>query len=282
VATYAVGDVQGCYEPLRRLLDQIGFAQETDRLWFVGDLVNRGPDSLAVLRFVKSLGDRALVVLGNHDLHLLARAEGRPGNARKDNLDDILEAPDRNDLLAWLRYRPLVHHDADKGFTMVHAGFPPQWDLRLALDCARELESVLRGTGYRDFLRAMYGDEPALWSAELTGMDRLRFITNCLTRMRYCDPLGRLDLSAKGHPGTQPAGTMPWFRIPWRATRGERIVFGHWSTLKWLAEDNVWSLDTGCLWGGHLTAVRIRKRRPIERFEVECPTYRRPKGAAPD
>jgi bis(5'-nucleosyl)-tetraphosphatase (symmetrical) len=282
VATYAVGDVQGCYEPLRRLLDQIGFAQDTDRLWFVGDLVNRGPDSLAVLRFVKSLGDRALVVLGNHDLHLLARAAGRPGNARKDNLDDILEAPDRDDLLAWLRCRPLVHHDANKGFTMVHAGFPPQWDLHLALECARELESVLRGTGYRDFLQAMYGDEPSLWSAGLTGMERLRFITNCLTRMRYCDPLGRLNLSAKGHPGTQPAGTMPWFRIPWRATRGERILFGHWSTLKWLAEDNVWSLDTGCLWGGHLTAVRLRKRKPIERFEVECPTYRKPKGAASD
>jgi bis(5'-nucleosyl)-tetraphosphatase (symmetrical) len=281
MATYAVGDVQGCYESLRRLLDQIGFDPGTDRLWFVGDLVNRGPDSLAVLRFVKSLGDRALVVLGNHDLHLLARAAGRPGNAKKDNLDDILEAPDRNDLLAWLRHRPLVHHDANKGFTMVHAGFPPQWDLGLALDCARELESALRGSGYRDFLQAMYGDEPAIWSADLTGMERLRFITNCLTRMRYCDPLGRLDLTAKGHPGTQPVGTMPWFRVPWRATRGERIVFGHWSTLKWLAENNVWCLDTGCLWGGHLTAIRMRKRKPNERFEVDCPTYRRPKGPAP-
>jgi len=280
VATYAVGDVQGCYDPLRRLLESIRFDPADDRLWFVGDLVNRGPDSLAVLRFVKSLGDRAVVVLGNHDLHLLARAEGHTRHAKKDNLDDVLSASDRNDLLDWLRHRPLVHHDPDRRFTMVHAGFPPQWDLALALDCARELESVLRGPDYRGFLDAMYGDEPAVWSPDLSGMERLRFITNCLTRMRFCDPLGRLDLSSKGHPGTQPEGTMPWFRVPWRATRGERIVFGHWSTLKWLAEDNVWSLDTGCLWGGQLTAVRLRRRKPVERFEVHCPTYRKPKGVA--
>jgi bis(5'-nucleosyl)-tetraphosphatase (symmetrical) len=269
---------------MRRLLERIAFDPGKDRLWFVGDLVNRGPDSLAVLRFVKALGDQAVVVLGNHDLHLLARAEGPTREVmkdKKDNLGDILGAPDRDDLLAWLRHRPLVHHDPDKCFTMVHAGFPPQWDPPLALACAQELESALRGPDYRGFLHAMYGDEPAVWSPDLAGMERLRFITNCLTRMRYCDPFGRLDLSAKGHPGTQPAGTLPWFRIPWRATRGERIVFGHWSTLKWLAEDNVWSLDTGCLWGGHLTAIRIRKRQPIKRFEVACPTYRKPKGAVP-
>jgi bis(5'-nucleosyl)-tetraphosphatase (symmetrical) len=280
MATYAVGDVQGCYDALRRLLDQIRFDPGSDRLWFVGDLVNRGPDSLAVLRFIKALGDRAVVVLGNHDLHLLARAEGQTRNAKKDNLDDILNAPDRDDLLTWLRHRPLMHHDAAKRFTMVHAGLPPQWDLPLALACAHELETALRGPDYRDFLSGMYGNEPAIWSPDLTGTERLRFITNCLTRMRYCDPMGRLDLSAKGHPGTQATATtatLPWFRIPWRATRTERIVFGHWSTLKWLAEDNVWSLDTGCLWGGHLTAIRIRKKKEIERFEVECPTYRRPK-----
>jgi len=281
VATYAIGDVQGCYDPLRRLLDRIGFDPGKDRLWFVGDLVNRGPDSLKVLRFVESLGDRAVVVLGNHDLHLLARAEGETRNARKDNLDDILTAPDRDEVLTWLRHRPLMHHDADRRFAMVHAGLPPQWDLPLALACARELEAVLRGPDYRGFLAAMYGDEPAIWSADLAGMDRLRFITNCLTRMRYCDPSGRLDLSAKGHPGTQPAGTLPWFRIPWRGTRAERIVFGHWSTLKWLAEDNVWSLDTGCLWGGQLTAMRIRRKKVIRRYEVECPTYRKPKTPLP-
>ena len=281
MATYAIGDVQGCYDSLQRLLERIAFDPTGDRLWFVGDLVNRGPDSLAVLRFVKSLGDRAVVVLGNHDLHLLARGEGQVSYAKKDNLDDVLDAADRDELLAWLRHRPLIHHDPDKRFTMVHAGLPPQWDLALALACARELEAVLRGPDHRAFLMAMYGDEPAIWSPDLAGMDRLRFITNCLTRMRYCDPLGRLDLSAKGHPITQPANALPWFRIPWRASRGERIVFGHWSTLKWLAEDNVWSLDTGCLWGGHLTAIRIRRQREIKRFEVACPTYRKPKGALP-
>lgn len=277
MAIYAIGDVQGCYESLRRLLDVVGFDPDRDRLWFVGDLVNRGPDSLAVLRFIKSLGDQAVVVLGNHDLHLLARAEGQMRDAKKDNLDDILTAPDRDDLLTWLRHRPLMHHDQDKRFTMVHAGLPPQWDLPLALACAREVEAALRGSEYQGFLRAMYGDEPASWSVDLTGMERLRFITNCLTRMRYCDASGRLDLAAKGHPKTQPAGALPWFRIPWRASRGERIVFGHWSTLKWLAEENVWSMDTGCLWGGHLTAIRIRRRKEIKRFEVECPSYRRPK-----
>jgi len=281
VATYAIGDVQGCYDSLRRLLDRIGFDPDADRLWFVGDLVNRGPDSLAVLRFVKALGTGAVVVLGNHDLHLLARAEGQTKDAHKDNLDAVLHARDRDELLAWLRRRPLMHHDPDKGFTMIHAGLPPQWDIPLALACAREVETALQGPDYHVFLTAMYGDEPALWSPGLTGMERLRFITNCLTRMRYCDPLGRLDLSAKGHPGSHTAGTLPWFRIPQRASRGERIVFGHWSTLKWLAEDNVWCLDTGCLWGGHLTAIRIRRKRPVKRFEVECPTYRRPKGAGP-
>jgi bis(5'-nucleosyl)-tetraphosphatase (symmetrical) len=282
MATYAIGDVQGCYASLQRLLERIAFDPTGDRLWFVGDLVNRGPDSLAVLRYIKSLGDRAVVVLGNHDLHLLARAEGQVLNAKKDNLDDVLDAADRDELLAWLRHRPLMHQDPDKRFTMVHAGLPPQWDLALALACARELEAVLRGPDYRTFLAAMYGDEPAIWSSDLTGMDRLRFITNCLTRMRYCDPLGRLDLSAKGHPMTQPTTALPWFRVPWRASRAERIVFGHWSTLKWLAEDNVWSLDTGCLWGGHLTAIRIRRKHAIKRFEVACPTYRKPKGTLPD
>jgi bis(5'-nucleosyl)-tetraphosphatase (symmetrical) len=217
VATYAIGDVQGCYDALHRLLDRIAYDPGKDKLWFVGDLVNRGPDSLAVLRFVRTLGDRTAVVLGNHDLHLLARAEGQMRNAKKDKLDDILTAPDRDDLLTWLRHRPLIHHDADKGFTMVHAGFPPQWDLPVAMACAREVEQILRGPRYRDYLAAMYGDEPSIWSANLTGMERLRFITNCLTRMRYCDPWGRLDLSSKGHPATQPAAAPPWFRIPWRA-----------------------------------------------------------------
>ena len=276
MATYAIGDIQGCYEPLRRLLDRIAFDPSKDRLWFVGDLVNRGPDSLACLRFVRSLDEQADVVLGNHDLHLLARAEGETRSARKDNLDDILTAPDRDDLLDWLRHRPLMHQDTKKGFAMVHAGLPPQWDIPQALACAREVEEALRGPDYRAFLKGMYGDQPAIWSDDLSGMERLRFITNCLTRMRYCDTQGRLDLTAKGHPATQPAGALPWFRIPGRASRDQRIVFGHWSTLKWLAENNVWSLDTGCLWGGQLTAIRLRRKKTIKRYDVDCVTYLKP------
>ena len=214
MATYAIGDIQGCYTSLRRLLDQLDLDPAKDRLWFVGDLVNRGPDSLAVLRFVKGLGNQAIVVLGNHDLHLLARAEGHERNAKKDNLDDILNAPDRDELLHWLRHRSLAHYDARKGFLMVHAGVPPQWDLAQTLAYARELETALREPGYQRLLTAMYGDQPSLWSDSLVGMDRLRFITNGLTRMRYCNADGRLNLTAKGSPGSQPQAICPGFRPP--------------------------------------------------------------------
>ena len=282
MATYAIGDIQGCYDALRHLLDQIGFDPGSDRLWFVGDLVNRGPDSLAVLRFIKSLDDQAVVVLGNHDLHLLARAEGQTRNAKKDNLDDILNAPDRDELLSWLRHRPLMHHDPDKRFTIVHAGLPPQWDLPLALACAHELETALRGPDYRDFLS---GDVRQRASRLVARPDR-----HGASEIHHQLPDANAFLRPVGPPRsgppraiprTQPAGTLPWFRVPWRATRTERIVFGHWSTLKWLAEDNVWSLDTGCLWGGHLTAIRIRRKKAIKRFEVECPAYRTPKAPPP-
>jgi bis(5'-nucleosyl)-tetraphosphatase (symmetrical) len=282
MATYAIGDIQGCYDALRRLLDRIDPDPAKDKLWFVGDLVNRGPDSLAVLRFVKGLGNQAIVVLGNHDLHLLARAEGHNRNAKKDNLDDILKAPDRDVLLHWLRHRPLAHYDPKKEFLMIHAGVPPQWDLAQTLACARELETALREHGYQGFLTAMYGDQPSLWSDGLVGMDRLRFITNCLTRMRYCDAAGRLNLTAKGPVGSQPAGYLPWFQVPNRASRGVRMVFGHWSALGWYAGDNVWCLDSGCLWGGQISALRLRRKGPCEAIRLDCPSYRRPKGSPPD
>jgi bis(5'-nucleosyl)-tetraphosphatase (symmetrical) len=258
LATYAIGDIQGCYDPLRRLLDALGYEPHRDRLWLTGDLVNRGPRSLEVLRFAAGLRN-VVCVLGNHDLHLLALAAGAPAARRrsKDTLDEVLAAPDRDELLAWLRSQPLVHHDAKLGWLMVHAGVPPQWDLERTLACGREVEAVLRGDDADRFLASMYGDEPAVWSSTLRGPERWRFITNCLTRMRYCDAGGRLDLASKGPPGSQPEGLQPWFRAPGRATKGVPIVFGHWAALGFLHEDDLLALDTGCVWGGSLTAVRL-------------------------
>jgi bis(5'-nucleosyl)-tetraphosphatase (symmetrical) len=278
MAIYAIGDIQGCHDALLRLLEHLRFDPSRDKLWLVGDLVNRGPDSLRVLRFVKDLGDRAVTVLGNHDLHLLALAAGNPKHAKKSNLHEVLEANDRDELIDWLRHRPLMHYDAKNRFAMLHAGLPPQWNLAKALACARELETALRGPDYREFLHAMYGNQPGRWSEDLTGMDRLRCITNCLTRLRYCDTEGNLALKAKGPPGSQPAGYLPWYAVPSRASRDERIVFGHWSTLGYLAEDNVWGLDTGCLWGGTLTAIRISRNKPIAPIDVPCETVIVPGG----
>jgi bis(5'-nucleosyl)-tetraphosphatase (symmetrical) len=278
MATYALGDIQGCYDELRALLDHIGFDPAADKLWLVGDLVNRGPDSLAVLRYVKALGDQAVVVLGNHDLHLLALAAGNERHAKKSNLDPVLDAPDRDELLDWLRHRPLMHVSPHKRFAMIHAGLPPQWTLEEARARAAELEAELQGPGYLDFLHAMYGNEPDLWSPELSGTDRLRFITNCFTRLRWCDRDGRLLLSEKSLPGMQPEHALPWYKVPGRATRDERIVFGHWSTLGYAAEHNVWGLDTGCVWGGSLTAVRIRRKRPIKVFDIDCVGHLEPEA----
>ncbi len=276
MATYAVGDIQGCYNELRQLLDRIGFDPAADSLWSVGDLVNRGPDSLSVLRWFKALGDRAVVVLGNHDLHLLALAAGNERHAKQSTLDEVLSAPDREDLLDWLRHRPVMHVDETKRFAMVHAGLPPQWDLAQARACAAELEAALRGPGHQEFLHLIYGNQPDLWSPDLAGTDRLRFITNCFTRLRYCDAQGRLLLGEKAAPDQQSDGPIPWFKVPGRATREDRIVAGHWSTLGYLAEHNVWTLDTGCLWGGSLTAVRIRKKKPIKVFDLDCAGYLEP------
>ncbi|MGD8308867.1 MAG: symmetrical bis(5'-nucleosyl)-tetraphosphatase [Chromatiales bacterium] len=275
MATYAIGDVQGCYEELRRLLDRLAFDPAVDRLWLVGDLVNRGPHSLRTLRFVRDLGDTAVTVLGNHDLHLLALAYGNARHASGRSLERVLDAPDRDELMDWLRTRPVLHQDPELGFTLVHAGLPPQWDLAAALARAQELEETLAGPGCAAFLRAMYGNEPALWRDDLEGHDRLRFITNCLTRLRYCDPEGRLALAEKGPPGTQPPPLLPWFQVPGRATAEERILFGHWSTLGYREGDNVWALDSGCLWGGRLTALRIDLAVPRPAHHP-CPAAREP------
>lgn len=277
MSTYAIGDIQGCYDELRRLLDLLDFDPGRDRLWLAGDLVNRGPESLKVLRFVKSLGERAISVLGNHDLHLLALAAGRGGRRDNGGLAEILAAPDRDELLDWLRHRPLMHRDKDKGFTLIHAGLPPQWDLTTALACASEVEAVLRGPDGHELFEAMYGNAPRLWSPSLTGMARLRFIINCLTRLRYCDRDGGLMLDEKGPLGTQSPLALPWFRVPGRATRNARILFGHWSTLGYYAGDNVWALDSGCLWGGRLTAVRIRRHKPMTPVQLDCPGHQAPR-----
>lgn len=270
MAIYAIGDIQGCYDKLRRLLDHLRFDPSRDRLWFVGDLVNRGPDSLATLRFVRDLEDCAVVVLGNHDLHLLALSTGNAKETNKSNLDAVLGAPDRDELVHWLRNRPLMYYDRQKDFALLHAGLPPQWDLVDALSCAREVETVLRGPDYADYLGAMYGNEPVRWSSTLAGMDRLRFITNCFTRLRYCDAEGTLALKEKGVPGSQSSGFQPWFAVPSRATKDVRIIFGHWSTLGYAAQHNVWALDTGCVWNGRLTAIRVRRKKTIKPISIPC------------
>jgi bis(5'-nucleosyl)-tetraphosphatase (symmetrical) len=279
MAVYAIGDVQGCYEQLQRLLDQISFDPAKDKLWFAGDLVNRGPDSLKVLRFVKQLGERAICVLGNHDLHLLAISEQVDKHKDPNNsLEQILTAPDRDELLHWLRHRPVMHHSAKRNFSMVHAGLPPQWDLATALQCAAELEAVLRGDDFHGYCEQMYGNLPDLWDPGLTGMDRLRFITNCFTRLRYCKADGSLSLKESGAPGSQSASLTPWFEMPGRASKDERILFGHWSTLGYGRHNNSWSLDSGCLWGGALTALRIRKRKQPLPFQLKCPKTLIPSG----
>ncbi len=273
--TYAVGDIQGCFTELMELLDRLAFDPASDRLWLAGDLVNRGPDSLAVLRFVRGLGDAAVAVLGNHDLHLLALDAGNRKHAKRSTLEAVLTAPDCEELLHWLRHRPLLHHDSAKGLTLIHAGLPPQWDLADARTCARELEAALRGKHYRDFLLAMYGNQPDRWSPDLTGIDRLRFITNSLTRLRYCTRDGALALKEKGSLGEQAEGLFAWFQTPGRRTAKDRIIFGHWSTLGYWEGDNVWALDSGCLWGGALTAVQL-DHHPIRPIQVDCAGYQRP------
>lgn len=259
MAVYAIGDVQGCADELEELLARLDFDATRDRLWFVGDLVNRGPRSLETLRRVKSLGDAAIVVLGNHDLHLLAIARGGADWRRHDEgLHAIVDAPDAESLLDWLQARPLLHHDAQLGITLFHAGLPPQWDIATAQSCAHEVEQQLRGTNVGTLFAHMYGNEPAVWRDDLEGWDRLRFSINAFTRLRVCDVAdGRMRLQFKGPPAMAPQESLPWFRIPWRRSAGERVVFGHWSALGYVAEPGVLGLDTGCVWGGTLTGQRL-------------------------
>ena len=273
MATYAIGDVQGCFDELQMLLERVAFDPGADRLWFAGDLVNRGPRSLEVLRFVRDLGDRAVTVLGNHDLHLLAIWQHRDRLKRSDTLEPVLEAPDCDELLHWLRHQPMMHYEADLGCAMVHAGLSPDWNLQTALDCSRELENVLRSERFAAFLAHMYGNRPDRWSEGLSGWNRLRYIVNCFTRLRYCATDGRLEFHQKDAPGSQAPGFLPWFEMPGRRNKGTEVIFGHWSTLGLYRGHGVRGLDTGCLWGGELTALRLEDDSVTQ---LSCPRIRRP------
>ncbi|MDP3009436.1 MAG: symmetrical bis(5'-nucleosyl)-tetraphosphatase [Methylococcales bacterium] len=267
MSIYAIGDIQGCFDDLLRLLDAIAFNKDTDQLWFAGDLVNRGPKSLETLRFVKSLGSSAVTVLGNHDMHLLAASCMERVANKKDGLTDILDAPDRQELIDWLRHQPLFHHNND--FCLVHAGLPPQWDFKKTQKMATIAEQALRRPDYQAFLKQMYGNKPNQWSPQLKGIARLRFIINCFTRMRYCDAEGRLDFTNSGPLGSQPPNLLPWFEVPNRRNADMRVIFGHWSTLGYYEGSNCYAIDTGCLWGGQLTAVKLGN--PVQRISIDCP-----------
>ena len=270
MAVFAIGDIQGCYDGLQRLLERIRFDPADDELWFCGDLVNRGPDSLAVLRFVRKLGDQAITVLGNHDLHLVAAARDRARLRASDTLDAVLSAPDGDELVDWLRRRPLLHHDRKRGFTLVHAGLPPQWDLATAIACAREVEQVLAGDGAGELFDHLYGDLPDAWSPSLAGIDRWRYVINCFTRLRYVTTDGRLSLKHKGAPDTAPPGLTPWFEYPGRLGADLHVIFGHWSTLRRDPGNGLYPLDTGCVWGGCLTALQVDADGGW--FSVDCST----------
>jgi bis(5'-nucleosyl)-tetraphosphatase (symmetrical) len=253
MATYAIGDIQGCFDELQALLEKVKFAKR-DRVWFVGDLVNRGPKSLEVLRFVRDLGERAVVVLGNHDLHLVTQHEGFAKPRKDDTFTDVLDASDRRALVDWLRTRPLMHTEGD--YAMVHAGLLPQWSVTKALELSREVEAALRGPDYRSFLANMYGSKPDEWRDDLKGWDRLRVIVNAMTRMRFCTPEGKMDFQAKGSKA--PKGLRPWFDV--RPKEKQRLVFGHWSALGLKVTERLAGLDSGCVWGGKLTALRLEDR----------------------
>lgn len=257
MATYAIGDIQGCYAELCELLEAVSFSSD-DTLWLCGDLVNRGPQSLETLRFVKQLGAQAITVLGNHDLHLLAVYHQHARCKRSDTLTPILEANDCDELMHWLQQQPLVHCDTALNFALVHAGIPPQWSLQDALSYAGEVESTLRSKHAHKYFKAMYGNQPDQWDPTLEGMARLRVITNYLTRMRFCTAHGQLEFASKGGLETQPEGFLPWYQHPHRATAQTRIAFGHWAALEGqVHQENIFALDTGCVWGGKLTALRL-------------------------
>jgi bis(5'-nucleosyl)-tetraphosphatase (symmetrical) len=265
MATYAIGDLQGCFDPLQQLLDATGFRESTDRLWLVGDLVNRGPQSLEILRFVKSLGDRAVCVLGNHDLHLLMVAEGQAKQHGKDTLEAVLAAPDRDELLTWLRAQPLMHVEGE--YAMVHAGLLPSWSIARALELARETERALQGSDWRRLMANMYGNRPDRWDDSLKGDDRMRVIINAMTRMRICTEDGRMEFDYKGALDEIPRGYLPWFEVRGRKSADMTVICGHWSAIGLLAQENLLALDSGCLWGRRLSAVRLEDRKI---FQVSC------------
>ena len=266
MATYAIGDVQGCYDELQKLLVEIDIGKQ-DRLWFVGDLVNRGPKSLEVLRFVRDLGRRAVVVLGNHDLHLITQYEGFERKRRDDTFDDVLDAADAKELVGWLRTRPVMH--AEDAYAMVHAGLLPQWSLDKAVALAKEVETALRAPGYRQFLENMYGSKPEEWTDALTGWDRLRVIVNAMTRMRFCTRQGKMEFHATG--AKPPPGYLPWYET--RPAKETPIVFGHWSQLGLRLDPKATCLDSGCVWGGSLSALRLEDRAL---YQVRCGGYQAP------
>jgi bis(5'-nucleosyl)-tetraphosphatase (symmetrical) len=266
MATYAIGDIQGCFSALEKLVQQLQFDPSNDCLWFVGDLVNRGPDSVSVLRYIKNLGKSAVTVLGNHDLHLLAVAAGCAPMREKDTVRDVLTAPDRDDLLEWMRHQPVLYKEGD--FLMIHAGLLPEWSAGDAANYAQEVHTMLQSADYRTFLAALYNDKRARrWSSGMTGMDRSMVIAKILTRLRICTVDGRMDLSFKRPPEQAPSGYLPWFQVPNRRNTDATIIFGHWAALGLHLQDNVIGLDSGCVWGRQLTAVRLDDRQV---FQVSC------------
>jgi bis(5'-nucleosyl)-tetraphosphatase (symmetrical) len=280
MATYAIGDVQGCFDELQALLSQINFNVDRDQLWFCGDLVNRGPKSLDTLRFIRALEDNAVVVLGNHDLHLLATSHRHKNLGPKDTLQAILHAADGSELLDWLRHQKMVFHDSSKNITLVHAGIHPDWDIEKTLELAGEVEQLLQSDLHTSFYKHMYGDKPYLWDDSLTGWPRYRYITNILTRLRFCDEYGRPAHHIKGAPGSQDEHLFPWYEIPSRKSQHDNIVFGHWSTLPHAGItgiNNTYPIDSGCVWGGMLTALRIDVE-PFEYTQLACPGAQKPKS----
>jgi len=271
IETFVIGDVQGCADELHHLLAQIDASSPNSQLVFVGDLVNRGPASLQTLRLVKAMGSRARMVLGNHDLHLLAAAHQVRAPAPSDTINDILTAPDREELLDWLRHQPLALMVND--WLCVHAGVLPQWAAAQVLSLASEVEARLQAPDWIDFLHAMYGNHPARWSDALEGQERLRCIVNALTRLRFCSADGEMEFTTKEGPGAPPAGFMPWFDVPGRRTAQVPIVFGHWSTLGILQRQYLFGLDSGCVWGGKLSALRLSDRRLTQ---IDCPSHQKP------
>ena len=276
---YCAGDIQGCDDAFGRLLSLIDFSPSRDTIYLLGDLVNRGPSSAAVLRRCMQLGDSARALLGNHDLHLLATAHGVRPPSRRDTLDSVLLAPDRDALLDWLRQQPLARQVEHGGETllMVHAGVLPQWSTSDVLTLAQEVQAELSGPALPAFLRQMYGNQPDRWDAGLRGADRLRIIVNALTRLRFCTPQGRMDFDSTESAAQAPAGLVPWFDAPGRRTQGTLIAFGHWSTLGWVSRPDILGLDTGCVWGGCLSAVRFGATlAEREHCKVQCPQAQQP------